>query len=356
MTIQTTRTLSNPALSYYDYDKLFSYNGTFNFLVGARGLGKTYGAKIKVITKAIRKDEQFIYLRRFKDELKGARSTFFADVQQEFPEWDFRINGDTAEMSPASTRDDKKRPWQVIGYFVALSQGQSKKSVAYPMVTTIIFDEFIIEKGHTQYLPNEAHVFENFYMTVDRWKDKTRVLFLANAVSISNPYFLKYKIRPDEVTEFYTMRYNPLTGRNFICCHFADSKEFASEVYKTAFGHFIQGEEQASYAIESKFKDNHDKLLKPKPSTANYRYTLETLYGIFSVWVDLDSGPTWYMQESRPKREEIYTLLPERMDVDRTLLPINDKLLVYLRNAFNTGRAYFDSQQTRSAFIEIYRK
>jgi hypothetical protein len=342
-------TTSSATLAYYNYDKILSFNSMFHFLVGARGLGKTYGAKIKVIQWAIKYGRQFIYLRRFKDELKGARNTFFADVEHNFPDWDFRVNGDQAEMAPTSTEGMKPRPWVVIGFFVALSQGQSKKSVAYPEVKTIIFDEFIIEKGLTHYLPNEAKVFENFYMTVDRWKDKTRVFFLANAISITNPYFLHYNIRPDQLPEIST------SHKGFIVSHFADSTEFASGVFKTQFGQFIQGTEQAEYAVGNAFTDNHDKLLQLKPPTAKYRFTIETMQGIFSVWIDMDVQ-RYYMQESRPKQETIYTLIPEKMDDDRTLLEPNNKLLQYLRAAFSRGRAYFDTPKTRNAFIEIHRK
>lgn len=342
-------------LDYYNYDKIMSYNATFNFLCGARGLGKTFGAQLKVIAWAIKDGQQFIYLRRFKDELKSTRNTFFDAVSPMFPDWDFRVNGDQAEMSPTAMRDEKKRPWQVIGFFVALSQGQSKKGTPYPKVRTIIYDEFIIEKGLTHYLPNEAATFENFYMTVDRWQDRTKVFFLANAISVSNPYFLHYLIRPDQTQEFYAMRKLD-DGTHFIVCHFADSSKFKEGAYKTKFGQFIRGTAQAEFALDNKFADNHDKLVAGKPPQAQYRYTLETEQGTFSVWIDWEGAPDWYLQEKRPGLETIYTVIPNRMDTDRALLKYNDGLLQYLRAAFSSGNAYFDSQQTRNAFIEIYRR
>ena len=54
--------------SYYNYDQLWSRNGTFNFVTGARGLGKTYGAKLFCIRNALRNGDQFIYLRRYNTE------------------------------------------------------------------------------------------------------------------------------------------------------------------------------------------------------------------------------------------------------------------------------------------------
>ena len=38
--------------SYYSFNKILSYNAVINMVMGARGLGKTYGAKRMVIKNA----------------------------------------------------------------------------------------------------------------------------------------------------------------------------------------------------------------------------------------------------------------------------------------------------------------
>lgn len=344
---------TTPKLSYYNFDKIYSYNSTFNFLVGSRGLGKTYGAKLKVLRKAIKAGEQFIYLRRYKEELQTSAKTFFADIEHEFPDHDFRSNGWLAEMAPASTRDEKKREWSTIGYFIPLSRGQAMKGVSFPKVKTIIFDEFIIEKGMTHYLPNESEAFQNFYSTVDRWKDKTKVFFLANSVSIMNPYFLAYNIKPDEVGELFT--FGPKEFPNFGLCHFVDAQDFTSEVYQTKFGKFIQGTEYADYAVTSEFRDNSDSLIKQKSADAKYVYTIETKQGIFSVWSSWASHE-YFIQERRPKVESIFTMMPDRMDEGKTFITYNDRMVQVLRTAWRNGSAYFDSSKSRNAFTEIFKR
>src|SRR6478735_6026971 len=116
---------------YYSFNRLDSYNAFYNMAVGGRGIGKTFGRKTKSIKKAITKGSQFIYMRRYKEELQLAKETFFTDVQHQFPDWDFRANGRFAQAALASTRDDKKRKWANIGFFVALSTAQSYKSVDF---------------------------------------------------------------------------------------------------------------------------------------------------------------------------------------------------------------------------------
>lgn len=335
---------------YYNFDKLYSFNGVYNFCVGARGLGKTYGAKKKFIAAAIKKGEQFIYLRRYKTELKAVRETIFADVKKEFPDWEFRINGMVFEMAPVSTQGEKKRTWTVIGYLIALSGGQMMKSVSFEAVTTIVFDEFILEDGTLHYLPDEATVFNNFYATVDRWQDKTKVFFLANSVSIMNPYFLEYEIRPDETGEWVRKH------DGFIVAHFPDSEEFKKSVSATRFGKFISGSDYEKYAVGNEFDDNHDLLISIKDENYRHRFNLDTKFGEFSIWYSIKSNE-YYAQRKLPKSSAFdFTLIPNRVDSKRPLLVYGDRPLELLRKAFRTGRMTFDTQSTRNAFAEIARR
>lgn len=348
---------------YYDYTPILSYNAIYNFLVGGRGIGKTYGIKRRSIKRAIDYGHQFIYVRRYKTEMVPSRQTFFADVEAEFPDHEFKVNGNMAMVAKfvnpenyASEADYKKatkdRDWSTIGYFVSLSTAQTQKSVSYPKVRTVIFDEFIIEKGSFHYLPDEADVFNNFYSTVDRarTKDEVQVFFLANSVSIMNPYFLKYGIRPDQLPELST------SHNRFILTHFPDSKEFAKSVFETRFGKFIEGTDYADYAVGNTFKDANDEMVGFKPSSADYIFTLETKQGMFSVWYD-PRKIDYYMQRKRPKgNEQIFTIVPEKMSAEKTLMTFQDKPLAILRTSFRQGRAIFDAPETRNAFIEIFRR
>ena len=333
-------------LPFYNYSKLFSFNGMFNFCVGGRGLGKTYGAKKKAIKDGIRKGDQFIYLRRYKTEMTPARNTFFADIGEEFPDHDLRIFGDEAQCAHSSTRAEKKRKWTTIGYFVCLSTALGKKSVAYPKVKMIIFDEFIIETGSLHYLNNEVKSFLEFYSTVDRWTDKTRVLFLANSVSIMNPYFLEWEIRPDEHGEWC------FSGEDdYIVAHFPDAEEFSKAVYETKFGKFIKNTDYAQYAVGNKFSDNHEHLVDIKPQEAAYRLTLETNKITMSLW---SHDGEWYAQQKLPKdNNRMFTLVESNIRKGVHLLLPNDKIISILRSKFRQGLITFDSPQTRNSFIDV---
>lgn len=337
---------------YYKFDAVRSYNAPWMFIAGGRGIGKTFGCKENAVRDFIRKGDMFIYLRRYKDELKTSKNTFFADFEYKFPKHDFRVMGSEAQIAPIKTRGEKGREWQTMGYFISLSTAQGVKSVAFPRVKTIIFDEFIIEKGNIHYLPDEATVFLNFFNTVDRAMDKTRVFFLANAVSIMNPYFIKYNIMPEKGDEFIKRSFN---GDLFIVAHFPDSQAFADVVNETRFGKFIRGTEYAEYAVQNQFADNHDNLLSVKDYRARYQFSLEAHNGTFSIWLDSVANE-WFVQKKRPKDEKMFTLLPERMSKDKTYIQFNDKMLGFLRTAFRHGRVTFDHPSTRNTFTEIFKR
>lgn len=371
--------------SYYSFAKILSFNGTMNHAVGGRGIGKTYGAKKKVTRDAINatvwtEDEsfvmrrgieyretqekgecfhQFIYVRRYKDELALAKQTFFEDYHHEFPDYDFRTHSEgrlsMAQMSPTKYSGMKKgRPWVTIGFFVALSVHTSFKSVAFPNVKWIIFDEYILEKGATHYLPNEQRAFDNFYSTVDRYKDKTRVLFLANAVSITNPYFLARKIRPDDVDEQGFITQDFMGEKNYVVVHFIESEKFETEVYQTKFGKYIQGTAYADYAVGNQFSDNNRTMLGNKGAKAYYMFSVEGEPGKFSIWFDPDMDK-YLCLERGTKDEKIFVVDPQLMAENKTLLTRSSKTLAILHTAFNNDRMRFDTPVSRNAFVEIFK-
>ena len=336
-------------LNYYKYDKLLSFNGTYNILIGNRGKGKTYGAKKKAVRDGIIKGDQFIFMRRYKEELATAKATFMDDIKDQFKGYDFRLNGKTLQWSHEIDRGFKDREWFTIGIFVALSQSQNYKGSSFPNVKTIIFDEFIIEKGSTHYMPDEVARFNGFYSTVDRWKDKTRVFFLANSVSIMNPYFIEWKIVPKEDDEFIIRR------NGFLVCHIANNEAFNEEVKSTKFGRFINDTEFSKYAIENQFADNNDSMLEFKDPNARYQFTIECSNGKFSVWYNFKDNYYW-IQDKLPKDEKLYTILANKMDNNKMLLSFSDKPLANLRTAFRKGGMSFDNQVTRETFMEIFKR
>ena len=68
---------------FYDFNKLLSYNALLNFVIGERGVGKSFGAKKFVISDYLKNENEFVYIRRYKTELDNAYEGFFDQLQNE---------------------------------------------------------------------------------------------------------------------------------------------------------------------------------------------------------------------------------------------------------------------------------
>lgn len=239
---------------YYDPNKTLSKQRLFNFVIGARGCGKTYGAKKTAIRNFLRKGDQFVYLRRYETEMPLAEMrNFFDDIADEFPDasfkaWNglFRINN------------------EIAGWYFPLSKATMLKSIPFPNVKLIIFDEFIIEVGIYRYLPNEVRTFLECYSTISRDRD-VPVLFLSNAITMTNPYFLYFKLNFEEGQTVKLTK--------FISVELIQNEEYTEHVKSTKFGQLIADTEYGEYNMQNKFLLDTDTFIEDLPGGPTYMCT-----------------------------------------------------------------------------------
>ena len=157
--------------------------------------------------------EQFIYVRRYKTEFKKLK-LFFDDIRHEFPNVKLEVKGKTFFINE-----------KVAGYSIALSTSQSEKSTAYPNVGTILFDEFIVDKSYIRYLPNEVEIFLDLYETVARFRENVKAYFLANKVTLVNPYFKYFDCIPKKENRFSTFKDGEIVVEQFTSESFIEMKK-----------------------------------------------------------------------------------------------------------------------------------
>lgn len=325
--------------TYYSLDRLLSYGAMFNIAVGARGLGKTYACKKRAIRRALDGGEEFVYLRRFQTELKHV-STFFNDIRGEFPEWELSVDGRKAKARPTGSDGE----WTTIGYFLALTAGATLKSVSYPNVCTLIFDEFIIEEGTRHYLPAEVDTFLDLYSTIDRNNDRVKVFMLSNAVRCVNPYFIEWRIQTGKAFQ--------RRGGGYLVCELIDNEAFAGEVSRTRFGKFIKetSPEYASYAIDNLFSDDTEDLLGKKPPEARLIATLRTRTGEVSLWHD---DMMWYVQRRLPRDCDVRLAYKVRARDGERVQTKGEGYMAILVHAIKDGRVRFDSIESRETIWSV---
>ena len=341
--------------AYWDSHDLMTRNGMFNIAIGGRGTGKTYDFKYKRIKHYIKTSQgfrvqgrQFIYVRRYKTELED-RQTFFDDVRDNFPECDLKVEGMRMFIRRhREMRDekDKGEKWWVLGYFIVLATALTKKSVPYPDVDWIGMDEFIIDKGNLHYLQNETKQFLDFYNTVDRFQDRVRVMLMANAVSIVNPYFIDWRISPRKGKRFTSVR------GGFIQCEYIDSELYRRRVDATRFGQFIKGTSYYDYAVSNSFRDMTDKFIAKKTTEAVFRFSIRFDGRTVGIWADWGRG-LYFVCGKYPKDGLCYVLTKDDMLPNLLMLEKSNAIMKGVKRAYMQGSVLFDTPRNREFFTEV---
>jgi hypothetical protein len=322
---------------FYDPHALLSHNSLFNFVIGNRGAGKTYGvAKKWAIKSFLKTGAQFIYLRRYKTEFDDFKN-YFADILHEFPGVEFEVKGKLLYING-----------NLAGYGVALSTALTKKSVSYHLVDKIIFDEFVIDSKVIHYLSNEVTMFLEFYETVARMRDNVRAVFLSNAVSVVNPYFIYWNLKPKSNKRF--------TKHGHILIEFVKNEEFVEAKYKTRFGQIIKGTKYGDYAIENVYLKDNDNFVGKKSGSARFEFSVVYNGQTFGFWTDYKEGKCYVSNDVDPYSNLQFALTDSEHRPNMMLIKSANKshLLKGAIQSYEGGWLWFEDMQIKNQAIEIF--
>lgn len=323
---------------FYDISRVLTYNAYFNFLIGERGVGKTYSSKKFVINKFLKKGEEFIYLRRYKTEIDKAKKTYFNDIQESYPKHLLFSKGDAFYI------DEK-----ICGYAVPLSTTNILKSVCYDNVTTIIFDEFIIDKGCYHYLSGEVKTFLEFCETVFRLRDNVRVLFLANAITQTNPYFLYFNLTPPKNKDI------SLYKNGLILLQIMTNQAYRNQKKKSKFGKLISGTDYGDYAIENDFlRDNNDFIAK-KCGPCSFAFAFDYQGEMFGVWYNVNEGKMFVSSDVDKSSPYVFSTTINNHRPNTLLLKNARKYNCWSMfiQQYKLGNVYFESIKIKNIVLEL---
>jgi hypothetical protein len=343
----------NGASIWWNPQRTASYNCLFNFIIGMRGAGKTYGFLKREIERFLKSPKsnrhQFIYMRRLKEELKklttAQNGRLFDAVQKEFPDHTLRAEGDVLYC-------DK----EIMGYGVALSTSSKLKSDAFPHVREIGFDEFIIDNTRTyHYLPDEVRKFLDVYETIarpgnDPDRPDTLVWFLSNAVTINNPYFSEFKLMPPvngDIQRFGKAK--DMLVQNVVNQSLSERKK------STRFGKMISGSHYEEYAYENQWLMDDERFVEKKTQRSTYYMSLRFKDQWLGIWYDqlqmlfyvsLDFDPQYPIQYSATTDDH----QPNTMLFKRSR---SQSYISHLLDAYDSGGVRYESVKLKAWFREI---
>lgn len=189
-------------MKFYELDRILERDSLYNFIIGERSNGKTTALLRHMIKTYYETGQRGIIVRQMEEDVKGFKSAaLFAAVNnegmvEELTNGEFHtVKAYNRQFFLGRENEDgvvtyEKEPF---AHIIALSQSVHFKSISFPNVGVIMFDEFI--RQDRQMLNDELNLFINFISTIVRHVKQARVFLIANTVSWNSPYFEAMEIR-----------------------------------------------------------------------------------------------------------------------------------------------------------------
>lgn len=220
---------------YYSLNNILGVNAVYNIIYGMRSNGKSYAVKKYCVEESfLHSDRKFVYLRRYSLDI----NTY--SVQQYFSDLPIKdiTNGEYNAIEVyrkminlvAMDLDGKIEKRKHVGYVMHLSGVEHFKSLAYPDVENIIFEEFVTNEG---YLQNETTKLMSIISTVFRDRDG-KIFMIGNSVNRICPYFSEWQltnIPTQEVNtiDTYNVNYEDVTIK--IACEYCGDSDSSNNKF-----------------------------------------------------------------------------------------------------------------------------
>lgn len=179
---------------FYSLKNILQKNALYNVIFGERSNGKSYSVLKYGIEYYYKNKEQLAIVRRWSEDFTGKRGQTMFDSLVNNNEIAKITNGEWTGVYYWSSRwylcryEDGNRisDENPFAYGFSLSSMEHDKSTSYPMITTVLFDEFL---SRSAYLPDEFVLFMNVLSTIIRHRTNVKIFMLGNTVNKYCPYF-----------------------------------------------------------------------------------------------------------------------------------------------------------------------
>lgn len=339
----------NTEIKYYQLNTVLSRGADLSFVIGGRGIGKTYSFLEWCIKDFLKNGNEFVFCRRNVDEVKNVKHTAFNPLLEKYNIETRIVNGFMCEMRNTMPKglDKQQRKewalnneWKRFGYFIPVSEQQNFKGTSFPKVNKICYDEFIIEMTRKRYLPDEVNQFLSLVSTVARSR-KIKAICLSNSGFIANPFFDYYGVKSiDFANSDFVRREN---GR--VIFQYYNDAETTEKLLNTTTAQ-MSGESYRDYAFSNKFKDSNEDLITIKPEDASPYFKL-TVDGKKWLTVYRKAGENWWIND-KDTNAVAYTL-DKWTPLDEA--EYSNTITMLLRDQLNARKINFSSADVRERFI-----
>ena len=295
---------------YYNWGELLSKDCNINFILGARGIGKTFGLRLQTIKDFLKNESQCMELTRYKADIDLMADGYHQRIEEFFPDYQFKSDKKGLYIANICS-DDEKPDWKQYGFFGSLSEGYSLKRKTFSnKIKRIIFDEFVLDKNDKfhHYLKNERDTIATIISTATRERadgaggKRAYVYFIANKVDRLCPYFEWFGINPDKYGFFYTLNKNVLVH----------NVPVEQDIYTGTIAEIIQGKSENALASAKNIATDKDLLqfISDAPKKKELQFFIKFEDTIFKIW----TNPEFYFIEKTDKVLVNYPFFAPKID------------------------------------------
>ena len=344
---------------YYDWDATFSRQtgsqGEFCIVAGGKGIGKTFGLRLKCINEYLKKGYRFVEISRTKEERSQVEDGYFDKLQHDgfFIDYVFKVEKNQGFIAPKPPNDEDKPEWELICYFVALTAFQVEKRRTFTGMRRFIFDEAAIDSKdrYHRYLPNEFFILANVLDSVSREQANDapffKVYLLMNSCDLLCPYlrYLGVNKPPKFGYSFYNDKHTLF--------HYVEPWDSEERRASTLVGRMLSGSDEAKMIFDNEFATGDDRDIRKKPSNAKFQYGLVFAGMRYGVWIDYRRA-YFYITDYIPKdAKTVFSLTKKDDTIDYQAIKRTDEYLKLLCDVYYNGGLRYSSPAIKQSFLEL---
>lgn len=343
---------------YYDWQATMSRqtgtNGEICMVLGAKDIGKTFGLRLVCVNRFLKCRELFVEICRTNEELKAVMNGYFDKLQNAgfFEDLIFKTEKGCGYIARKPIEDETPN-WELICYFVALTNFQREKKRTFVKPKRFIFDEAVIDTKdrYHRYLPDEFLILANLLDSISRQQpgdDYNYYLYiLGNAVDLTCPYLRNLGV--SKLPKFGYSYYKNKT----VLLHYVEPWDADDRRAYTLVGRMLEGHDESKVIFDNEFRDDTGREIMRKTSNAKYRFAFKWARMTFAIWIDEKRG-LWFVTSKLPKDAQgIYTLAKKDSSVDYNMIQKANPIAKLLCDVYYIGGLRYESPSIREAFFEV---
>lgn len=339
------------------------HNCILNFILGAKGCGKTYGALTYCISDFLKKGNKFIYLRRYDTELTELNELFTTINVEEFNDYVIGARGKNFYVAKMEDLMDEKtneikmgklyKEEYHCGKAIALSSTVKLKSKDFVKYNKVIFEEFIIMQQHVYYIKNEPKVFMELIDTIFRHR-KVRIFLFGNNMTTINPYFIYFNIKNPKTKGITKYK---IGNRKVILVWYYHNPLFIKYKNQSDIGLLEQFSGFDKYAISNETLYDNQQFIEKKTKDAQFKFSLLYQGNVIGIWLDTKQGKVYATYKYPKGWEEHYACSTDDMKPNAYFFRRMKKNynVTLLNDAFSYGFLYYDNVRVKEQMNEIFK-